>query len=408
MKTWSANKNTYLRPILTGVFFGAVLAVAFVSGFYFRELIGIPMPIPVSAGAPDEAGYPLLDEAQYLLDSIYLREQPDYSERQYAAIRGVFTTLGDPNTFFIDPPIANSEADVLAGTYGGIGVLVQRNEAGEFILYPFTNSPAQAAGIVDGAVLLAINGQTILLSDRPDVIDQQLRGEVKAGSGVEITVRQNDEELTTFIAFDVINVPSVVWRVLEEHNQIGYAQILRFTSRTPEELDAALRDLLNSNVQALVLDLRGNSGGLLEESIDVASMFLDGGVVIYEITRNAEHVYEATRDGIFTELSIVVLVNNHTASAAELVAGAIRDRERGILIGQRTFGKGTVQQIFVLSDGSSVHITSAEWFTPNRVPLAGVGLIPNIEMIPDINGRDVELGEAVRYLQNELLSQEGE
>src|SRR5215204_3714652 len=110
MKTLSANKNTYLRPILTGVFFGAVLAVAFVSGFYFRELIGIPMPIPVSAGSPDEAGYPLLDEAQYLLDSIYLREQPGYNERQYAAIRGVFTTLGDPNTFFIDPPVANSEA----------------------------------------------------------------------------------------------------------------------------------------------------------------------------------------------------------------------------------------------------------------------------------------------------------
>lgn len=397
MKIPSASKNGYLRSILSGVLIGAILATTFVAGFYFRDLLNLPTPVTVSAGAPE--GYPLLDEVQSLVNRIYLREQPTYAERQYAAIRGVLETLGEPNTFFIDPPVANSEADVLAGTYGGIGVLLQRNELGEFILYPFSESPAREAGINDGAVLLAVNGQPILLTDRPDVIDQQVRGEVGNGNGVELTIRQNSSESTIFIEYDVINVPSVVWRVLEEDNQLGYIQILRFTSRTPEELEAALNDLLNANIQALVLDVRNNSGGLLEESIAVASMFLDGGVVIYEVTRDAEHIFEADSGGLFTELPVVVMVNNQTASAAELVAGAIRDRERGILIGQRTFGKGTVQQIFVLSDGSSIHITSAEWFTPNRVPLAGVGLIPNIDMIPDVNGRDVELGEAIRYLQ---------
>ncbi|MDQ7034230.1 MAG: S41 family peptidase [Anaerolineae bacterium] len=277
--------------------------------------------------------------------------------------------------------------------------MLQQNELGEFVLYPFSESPAQEAGVSSGAVLVAINGQAIGLTDSPDAIDQQMRGEVADNNGVELTIRQDDRELTIFIEFDVINVPSVVWRVLEEDSQLGYVQILRFTSRTPDELETALNDLLNADIRALVLDVRNNSGGLLEESIAVASMFLDGGVVIYEVTRDAEYTFEADRDGTFTELPIVVIVNNQTASAAELVAGAIRDRDRGILIGQPTFGKGTVQQIFVLSDGSSVHITSAEWFTPSRIPIAGVGLIPNIDMIPDGNGRDVELGEAIRYLQ---------
>jgi carboxyl-terminal processing protease len=407
MKVFSTNKGGYLRSILTGVFVGAILAITFVSGFYFRELLDLPTPITVSAGAPDAAGYPLLDEVQALLERVFYREQPTYSERQYGAIRGMLATYNEPNTFFIDPPVANSEADVLAGTYGGIGVLAHRNEAGEVILYPFADSPAEAAGIVEGAVLVAINGQPVLLTDQADVIDQQMRGEVTEGNGVELTVRQNNEDRTLFIEFAVINVPSVLWRVLEDDNRIGYVQLLRFTSRTPEELETALRDLLNLSIDALVLDLRNNSGGLLEESVAVASEFLDGGIVIYQVTRDTEYVYEAEVGGLFTELPIVVLVNQHTASAAELVAGAIRDRERGILIGQRTFGKGTVQQIFVLSDGSSVHITSAEWFTPNRTPLAGVGLQPNIEMIPDENGRDVELGEAIRYLQGELLQERG-
>jgi carboxyl-terminal processing protease len=158
------------------------------------------------------------------------------------------------------------------------------------------------------------------------------------------------------------------------------------------------------NIQGLILDLRNNSGGLLQESIDVASVFLDGGIVLYERTKSDERVFEATSVGEVTDLPLVVIVNSGTASAAELVAGAIQDRERGILIGQTTYGKGTIQQIFSLTDGSSIHITSAEWLTPNMNALDGAGLNPDISMIPDENGRDVEIGEALRYL-NDLLAE---
>ena len=126
--------------------------------------------------------------------------------------------------------------------------------------------------------------------------------------------------------------------------------------------------------------------------------FLDGGVVVYERTNSVENPLNAAANGLATHVPLVVLVNHGTASAAELVAGAIRDRQRGILVGQSTYGKGTVQQIFRLSDNSSLHITAAEWLTPSHQHLDGQGLEPTISMIPDVNGRDVELGEAVRQL----------
>ncbi|MEL6306928.1 MAG: S41 family peptidase [Chloroflexota bacterium] len=393
-------KVRILRPALTGAFFGLLIAIAFVCGFYVRDLF--PAQVSVPSVPSDDAGFPLVDEVQTLLDQIYLREQPSYTERQYAAIRGLLAGLDDSNTFFIDPPVAQSEADVLAGTYGGIGVLVNREASGAFVLYPFADSPAEAAGIAQGAILLAIDGEAITPDAQPDAIDQMLRGEVTEGNGVTLELEQDGSTEEIFVAFDVINVPSVVWRVLDEDERIGYIQILRFTARTPEELTTGLTELLDNDITGLILDMRDNTGGLLDASLAVADEFLDNEPVIFEVTANAEQQFDTSRGGLATDVPLVVLVNDFTASASELVAGAIQDNERGILIGQRTFGKGTVQQIFTLSDGSSVHITSAEWLTPSRTPIAEVGLIPDIEMIPDENGRDVEIGEAIRYLQATL------
>ncbi len=399
------NRSNLTRPLLTGLLAGAVLAGMFIAGFLTHALVVGDLP-GVAAAPSAEEDYPLLHEVQDLLDIAYLREQPSPTVREYGAIRGLLSTLDEPNTFFIEPPVAQSEADALAGTYGGIGVLLQRNEAGEFLLYPYPESPAQAAGIAQGAVLLAVDEMPITLEDHPDAVDQMLRGEVAEGSGVDLLVRQGGEEQEVFVPFGVINVPSVVWRILEEDDAIGYVQILRFTSRTPEELRTALTELQNANIQGLLLDLRDNGGGLLDESIEVAGEFLDGGVITYEQTRQGEEAFEADPGGLATNIPLIVLVNNRTASASELVAGAIQDRDRGMLVGQRTFGKGTVQQIFTLSDGSSIHITYAEWFTPSRSPIAGQGLVPDVEMIPDENGRDVELGEAIRILQQTLDSEE--
>jgi carboxyl-terminal processing protease len=404
MQKSSKTYNTYTRSVLLGALMGVSLAVVFAAGFFLRDLIGLPSAFASSVAASDNSGYPLLNEVQALLDQNYLRSQPEFTARQYAAIRGVLNSLEDRYTFFIDPPVAQSESDVLAGTYGGIGVLLQRSETGDFLLFPFPDSPAIAAGVEDGDILRAINGVPIELSQQQDAVDQMLRGEVKDGSGVELTVSKpaRDKEVTIFVPFAVINVPSVVWRVLSEDSRLGYIQILRFTNRTPAELTSAIQELRNTDIGGLILDLRNNSGGLLQESVTVASQFLKDGVVVYEKSKTSERVFDVEPGGLATDWPLVVLINQGTASAAELVAGAIQDYQRGTLIGQTTYGKGTVQQIFRLSDQSSVHITSAEFFTPGRNILDGKGITPTIAMIPDQNGRDVEIGEAIRTLQQQL------
>lgn len=375
------------------------MAAVFAGGFLFRDVLDRR----TNAAAVTSGEYVLLSEVQRLLDRHYLREQPDFALRQYAAIRGLLGALGDRFTFFIDPPVAASESDALAGTYGGIGVDIVRSERGEIVLYPFEDSPAAEAGIMPGDVLLAVNGAAIDLSLSQDALDQLLRGEVRDGNGVNLTLQLNDSERTLFVPFAVINVPSVIWRVLSEDERVGYIQIKMFTGRTPEELTTGLNELGSADVRALIIDLRGNTGGLLQESIRVADEFIDGGVLVYERNNAGQRSHDGQAGGLGVAYPLIVLVNNRTASGAELVAGALQDRDRGILIGQRTFGKGTVQQIFPLSDGSSLHVTSSEWLTPAQQPLEAVGLTPDVEIIPDSTGRDVELGEAVRRLQAQLL-----
>ncbi len=390
----------WVLPILKGVAIGITLLGAFVAGFFFRGSL-----LPAASGglalADPPERYALLQEVQGLLERYYLRELPEQRTLEYAAIRGALSALNDPYTLFNDPPVTRNESDALAGQYGGIGVDVQYAADGSYVLYPYPGSPALAAGVEEGDTLLAINGQPVAPGTRLDEIVRALRGEVKEGNGVDIRVRKRETgaEVTYTIPFAVITVPSVIWRTLIEDSRIGYVQIKSFTSRTPEELRQAFDELLALQVKALVLDLRNNAGGLLKEAIDTADEILSDGVIVIEKTREAERTYTANEGGLDAALPMIVLVNQGTASAAELVAGALQDNDRAMVIGQRTFGKGSVQLIFPLSDGSSVHITSAEWLTPDRTPLNRQGLEPDISMIPAEDGRDVELDEAVRQLQ---------
>ncbi|MBW4435809.1 MAG: S41 family peptidase [Pleurocapsa minor GSE-CHR-MK-17-07R] len=392
-----------MRAVVTGLLSGVVLALVFAAGFFTRDALSVRGLLTGAASAQGQ-DYALLDEVQALVDDHFVRPQPDYQVRQYGAVRGMLGTLNDPFTFFIDPPVAQSESDVLAGTYGGVGVQIRRTENGELLLYPFADSSAAAAGIEDGDRLIAVNEMTVDTSMQADVLDQMLRGEVRDGNGVTLTVLRaaDGAEFSAFVPFAPVNVPSLVWRMLPEDARLGYMQIMRFTNRTPDELEQALTELRASGAQALVLDMRNNAGGLLTESIEVADAFLDSGVIVYQRTPRGEQTFESSPGGPGSDLPLVILVNGGTASGAELVAGALVDNDRAIMIGQRTYGKGTVQQIFPLSDGSSLHVTSSEWFTPARQPLDQAGLTPDIDMIPNAEGRDVELGEAIRQLDTLL------
>jgi carboxyl-terminal processing protease len=406
-------KNPVITTIVRALLFGLLLGGFFAAGFLFRGIVpslAATLPGHPSESPDQEAQYPLLAQAESLLKDNYIKALPNQTTLEYGAIRGLVATLNDKLTFFIEPPVAASEANVLAGQYGGIGVLVKRDEAGRFVLYPFRDSPATKAGVLDGDILLKVNDNDVPLTMQQDAVDQMLRGEVKDNNGVKIQVRrltngQEPGQVKEFtIPFAVIEVPSVIWRTLAEEPTFGYIQILRFTNRTPDELQQAITELRGAGgkgIRALVLDMRNNPGGLLEESIKVASQFLpNDAVILYEDSRTGEKTYKSANGAVLTDLPMVVVVNQGTASAAELVAGALKDNKRAVLLGQKTYGKGSVQLIFQLSDKSSLHVTTAEFFPPGKATLNGVGIEPDIPMIPDQNGRDVELGEAIRYLRD--------
>jgi len=388
-----------MRSLLVGVMFGFSFASVFILGYFTNDWVSMDRSLT------SVASFELLEEIQGILNRNYLREQPPTIELEYAAAQGMVAKLGDKYTFFIEPPVAQSESDGLAGVYGGIGVHVMKSEDGRILLYPFDDSPAQVANVRDGDELIEVNGVAVTYELKQDALDQLLRGEVKRGNGVNVKLIRNNVPVELFIEFGVIEIPSVVWRILDENDGMMYIQLSRFTDRTPDELKTALDEFKRLGLEAIILDLRNNSGGLLQESVDIADMFLIDGCIIIERKIADEKVYEATNPvEISTDIPMIVLINNNTASAAELVAAALQGNQRATVIGQNSFGKGTVQQIFPLSDGSSLHVTSAEWYTANDKSLEGIGLIPDVVMIPDENGRDVELGEAIRVLNLALDS----
>jgi carboxyl-terminal processing protease len=343
-------------------------------------------------------------EAWERIEHYFYGELPSPRERTYGAIRGTLALLNDPYTIFVEPQPRELERDHMRGFYGGIGVALQRDEEGQTVLSPYPDSPAEQTGVHDGDILLAIDGDTISSEASLDDLRSWLRGEI--GTTVMLTLsrsRSGDAPPTPpfdiVVIRDEIQVPSVTWRVLGQAPDVGYIRIESFTERTSSEILPPLQEL--QQAKGLILDLRGNSGGLIDSAITVASQFLDNGAVLYhQVGREQERTSEVQEDGIATDIPLAVLINGKTASAAEIVASALQDHGRAPLIGESTFGKGSMQLVYDLSDGSSLHVTSAIWLTPDRHQIQGRGLTPDI-YIPHSNGPgDKQLDRAVDYLQS--------
>ncbi len=396
-----------LRNVIAVLFIVLLLLIAFAAGFAFSEYGGVAAAGGDNASGTESGdGFALLDEAWTLVERNYLGELPSLTQVTYGAVRGALAAVNDPYTVFIEPPARDEERERLSGNFGGIGAYLSRNEDSELLLEPIPGNPAEEAGILPGDVLLAVDDVSITAEMAVSDVAELIKGE--KGTIVTLTISREGraEPFQVSIVRDDILLPSVSFKILEEDPAIGFIQLTRFSGESGDEIEQAITELQSQGAEMLVLDLRNNPGGLLTAAVDVADHFLSDVPVLYQQSMGqAEEVYRANPEVIAGDMPLVVLVDGGTASSAEILAGALQDHERGYLIGTPTFGKGSVQLVFDLSDGSSVHVTASRWLTPDRHQIDQQGLQPdqvveNSQEAIDA-GRDEPLLQAIEYLQRE-------
>jgi carboxyl-terminal processing protease len=387
------------RWLVVGLVLALLLAGVFASGYWLGN--------HRVANAQDDAGFDVLWNVRAILDRSFIGEIPTAQQQAYGAAHGLVAAFDDPYTVFVEPAPREMERDELAGHFGGIGAYMTRNDADDLVLTVIPDRPAAKAGIQDGDVLLEVDGKPVTPEMKVDEVVALVRGEI--GTKVALKLRRpgQAEPLAIAVVRERIETPSVEWRVLDKDKHIGYARIHLFGQRTSQELQDGLADLASQGVDKLVLDLRGNGGGLVDAAIDIDSQFIKDGQVLREVKRGGQERFYPTKNvkGPAQTWELALLVDGGTASASEIVAGSLRDQKRAVLIGEKTYGKGSVQEVHELADGSSLHVTVARWLTPNRVQIDKTGLAPDIVIgisEDDRNaGRDPQLTRAQSWLGGE-------
>ena len=345
------------------------------------------------AGDAPQGPSELLGEAYDALQQDYvLKDQLTDDRLSTGAIRGMLETLDDPYTAYLDPDQMQLHGD-FSGHFGGIGAQVEIRNGQFTIVATLPDSPASRAGIGPGDLVLSADGES--LAGKP-LLEAVLL--IRGPKGTEVTLEIVHEgeitPITVTVVRDTIVPQSVLWRMLEPG--IGYVRLTEFVETTHPQLKQALEQITAQETHGLVLDLRNNGGGLLSSAIDVASEFLEDGVLLSSVdSEDKETEHHLLPGGAATDIPMVVLVNGNSASAAEVVAGAIQDHRRGVLVGTRTFGKGSVTLIVPLSNGGGLNVTTARWFTPSGRLLEGNGLDPDV---PVGNGELLPATEAVEHL----------
>ncbi|MBC8336998.1 MAG: S41 family peptidase [Anaerolineales bacterium] len=395
--------NKIFRYIIIGMVIGVLLVSVFsgglAAGYLIKEnvpadllsLATAPTPMPETTEAtPDELTtlFTPFWEAWQIVHDDYVDQPVDDLKLMQGAISGMLDSLGDEHTSYMDPHVYTQATSSMEGSYDGIGAWVDSTGDYLAIVSPMPGSPAEEVGLKPGDLVIAIDGEDMTGIDG-DLVIRKVLGE--AGTTVELTIRRKGESEP--LKFNVtrahITIPSVEGELLE--GNIGYVRIFTFGTNTTPELRATLEDLLDEGAEGFIVDFRNNGGGLLVTAIQVASEFIPGGeVVLYEqYGDGTRDTHKASRGGLATDLPLILLMNEGSASASEVVAGAIQDLGRGQLVGVTSFGKGSVQNWIPLNnDQGAVRVTIAKWLTPDERTIHGVGLKPNV--VIEITDEDIE------------------
>ena len=384
-----------------------ITTLSFAAGFGFCSYRVLDMQHPLG-DTPEEYAdeFRIFWEAWHIVEEHFYHpeHQPDSQHMTYGAIRGALASLGDPNTNFTEPVYAAIFDEDMGGNFEGIGATVNMQDGQVVIVRPLPGSPAEKAGLLPADIIQEVDGTPLEGMNLLDAI-ALIRG--PEGTTVLLTIQRPSETNAEAEIFEVVitrkkqELPTVEGRMLDDG--IAYIRLYEFNSPSANRMKDTLEELIEQDPQGLIFDLRDNPGGYLQSAVLIASQFIDDGVVLYERGRDgSEHEYSVRGKGVATSIPLVVLVNGGTASASEIVAGAIQDHNRGILIGQQTVGKGSVQTSHHLSDGSSLHVTIARWYTPNDEQIDMKGLTPDLVVKNSSEdlalGLDSQLERAQQYL----------
>lgn len=382
-------KNTFWLTFIIGI--------AGVSGFWGGYLVRDQQII--------EGDLPILMEARELLLKHGYQDVPADPALEYGMIRGMIQAYNDPYTSFSEPAQHELSTNNLEGRFGGIGAQLEKDANGNFILLPLPNHPASNAGVIEGDRLIKVDELEITPETTMDTILAALRGKVDTVVNISITRPPDFKKYDFRIKRADISLPSVISYLAPIDNRLGVVKVNIMAATTPDEIEKAVLDLQQRGAQAFALDLRDNFGGLLDSGVDTARLFLASGEIMRQKYKGESvKTYSVISEGPLSELPIVILVNQNTASAAEITAGALQKQQRAMLIGTHTYGKDSVQLVFELRDKSSLQVTAARWWVPDEnseVPesIAGVGLQPDIPVdLSGTNGPDPAIQAAIETL----------
>ena len=388
---------------------GALLVLAVLVPFYFKGLT------VDSAGAADVSDFErispfsakslwLVRQARAITETYQVdAESKPITEDQMVqgAIKGMVESWKDPYTRYVSPEQLKEEEIEMEGQYGGLGMYIGDRDGRILVISPIEDTPADKAGLKPMDQIVKVGDEVALGWDSQEVV-KRLRG--KPNTSVIVWIRrEGEEELLKFeMIREVIKIKSVKYEMLSD--DIGYLRLTQFKQKTDVEAKEAVQDMLEQGARGMILDLRNNGGGLLNVSVNISGMFLKGGLVVGTRGRveKSNEEYYADPAEYLTDIPLVVLINEGSASASEIVAGALADRDRAITIGKKSFGKGSVQTLFNLTDGSGIYVTIARYHTPSGKVIDHVGLTPSIEVEGQLDKdhvKDAQLQRAITELK---------
>lgn len=370
-------KRKILLPIILILTFGFFYFAGYLHGHQnLRFYKGyIPEIVNKELGKPKDVDFSLFWEVWNKVESEYPGEV-NRKKLFYGAISGILTGLDDPYSVFMKPGESKSFLEDLEGVFEGIGVEITIKNNQLTVVAPLEDSPAQKAGLRAGDIIAKVDGKETDKMSLNEAVSK-IRG--RKDTQVILTILRGTEMFDASITREQIKVESVKYELKEDN--IAYIKIYQFANDTEDLLNKAISDIQTKKPKGIILDLRDNPGGYLETAVNVASVFIKEGIIVQEEYKEGrKDEFDSTGDGRLADFKIVVLINEGSASGAEIVAGAIQDHQKGVLIGEKTFGKGSVQEFEELKEGAYLRLTVARWLTPKGRYINTEGIKPDIEV----------------------------